>query len=137
MDDKSPKQKRAIVYIDGFNLYFGLRASTIKQKTRPRLPKKSYWLDLQKMSEKIAKNNELVAVKYFTARIKGNPPKQARQNVFISAIQLHCTKLQMFEGRYLLRQMFCGKCRKFSDDIICPLCGNINNFPEEKKSDGK
>jgi len=127
--------KRAVVYIDGFNLYFGLRASTIAQKGHKRFSKKSYWLDLQKLSEKIVKDNDLVAIKYFTARIKGNPAKQNRQNAFLSAIQLHCPKLQIFEGRYLFRQMFCGNCRKISSNIVCPFCGNVNNFPEEKKSD--
>jgi len=135
MENQKTATERAIVYIDGFNLYFGLRASTVSKKGQHRLPKKSYWLDLQQLSEKIVKNNSLVAVKYFTARIKGNPAKQYRQNAFISAVQLHCPKLQIFEGRYLLRQMLCGKCRRISSNIICPFCGNVNNFPEEKKSD--
>ena len=135
MENNLPRQELAIVYIDGFNLYFGLRAATIKQKGQKRLTKKSYWIDLQKLSERIVKDNELVAVKYFTARIKGNPAKQHRQATFLSAIQHHCPKLQMFEGNYLLRKMFCGKCRKFSYDIVCPYCKKINIFPEEKKSD--
>lgn len=135
MDSQLPRNGQAIVYIDGFNLYFGLRASTVSQKGYKRLPKKTYWLDLQKLSEKIVKNNDLIAVKYFTARIKGDPAKQDRQNAFLSAIQLHCPKLRIFEGRYLLRQMFCRNCRKISSDIICPSCGHVNIFPEEKKSD--
>lgn len=129
------QKSRAIVYIDGFNLYFGLKASTIKKKGHKRFSKRTYWLDLQALSEKIAKDNELAAVKYFTARIKGNPAKQNRQNTFISAIQLHCPKLQIFEGRYLFRQVICGRCKNITSDIVCPHCGNINNIPEEKKSD--
>lgn len=135
MSKTTTTKERAIVYVDGFNLYFGLRASTVKGKRHARLPKKVYWLDLQGLSEKIVRENELVSVKYFTARIKGSPAKQIRQNAFISAVQLHCPKLQTFEGRYLFRQMFCGRCRKISSDIVCPFCGYSNNFPEEKKSD--
>jgi len=135
MENLPLKPERAIVYIDGFNLYFGLRAGTVKHEKQKRIPKKSYWLDVQKLSERIVKHNELVAVKYFTARIKGNQTKQHRQNTFLNAIQLHCSKLQMFEGNYLLRKMFCGKCRKFSSNIVCPFCKNVNIFPEEKKSD--
>ena len=129
------KNERAIVYIDGFNLYFGLRAATVKSKNTKRLPKRAYWLDVQSLAERLVQDRQLVCVKYFTARIKGNPKKQSRQNVFLSAIQHYCSKLQIFEGRYLLREMLCTKCRHITQDMICPKCGHANNLPEEKKSD--
>ena len=127
-------KQRAIVYIDGFNLYFGLKSS-VKQTGRHRLTKRSYWLDLQKLAESIAKQADLAAVKYFTARIKGNYQKQLRQNAFLNAIQIHCPKLQIFEGRYLLREVFCSRCRTYSKQFICPSCQSRNIYPEEKKSD--
>jgi uncharacterized LabA/DUF88 family protein len=126
-------RERAIVYVDGFNLYFGLRGSTGGNKKQT---KRCYWLDIQKLAENIImKRLELVAVKYFTARIKGNPEKENRQNAFLDAIRFHCDKLRIFEGRYLLREVFCRKCRKISNSILCPKCQAVNLLPEEKKSD--
>ena len=131
----SYSKERAIVYVDGFNLYFGLRASTINRKNIKRLPKRVYWLDIQKLAETLVQGRQLVCVKYFTARIKGNPDKQNRQNTFLNALQIQCHKLQMIEGRYLFREVFCMRCRTISSDIICSKCGNVNHLPEEKKSD--
>ena len=135
MDSNPATAKRAIVYIDGYNLYFGLRASTVKRPGYKKLPKKYYWLNVQKLSERIIKDNALVAVKYFTARIKGDPDKLNRQNAFLSAIQLYCPKLQIFEGKFLFKQLFCRDCRRFSYKTICPFCNGINKHPEEKMSD--
>ena len=53
--------KKIIVYIDGFNFYYGLK-SNIKWR-------KYYWIDIVKFFEMfIRKDKELVAVKYFSAR---------------------------------------------------------------------
>jgi uncharacterized LabA/DUF88 family protein len=76
-----------------------------------------------------------MAVKYFTARIKGNDAKQLRQNAFLNAIQVYCPKLQIFEGRYLLRRILCSRCRRIHDLFVCPFCQHANVQPEEKKSD--
>jgi uncharacterized LabA/DUF88 family protein len=141
-------KQKAIVYVDGFNLYFGLKASVrpreyrlksredgVKPKGKKLLTKRSYWLDIQKLAKSIVRDADLVAVKYFTARIKGNYQKQLRQNAFLNAIQIHCPKLQIFEGRYLLRRIFCSQCRRSHKQFICPHCQYQNIHPEEKKSD--
>ena len=55
------QKQRVIVYIDGFNFYFGLK-SNAKWK-------KYYWLDIVKLFEMFMRpNQELVAVKYFSAK---------------------------------------------------------------------
>jgi uncharacterized LabA/DUF88 family protein len=125
-------RERALVYVDGFNLYFGLRGSTGGNKKQT---KRCYWLDIQKLAENIIQTRELVAVKYFTARIKGDPAKESRQNAFLDAIRFHCDKLCIFEGRYLLREMFCRGCHGISSKIVCSKCQAVNHLPEEKKSD--
>jgi len=132
MEITQKAKERAIVYIDGFNLYFGLRAATGGEK---KLTKRIYWLDIQKLAEKVARNRQLVSVKYFTARIKGDPEKENRQNTFLDAIRWHCDNVQVFEGRYLLREMICRKCFRVSTDIACARCKAITVLPEEKKSD--
>ena len=53
---------RVITYIDGFNLYFGLKDSGYRRY---------YWLDVERLAENILRpGQELLAVKYFTADIK-------------------------------------------------------------------
>ncbi len=52
---------RTIIYIDGFNLYYGLRSKGWR---------KYYWLNLRCLSQKILKlDQRLIATKYFTARV--------------------------------------------------------------------
>jgi hypothetical protein len=65
-------KKRVITYIDGFNLYYGLKEKGWKRY---------YWLDIRKLSESLLKPwQELNEVKYFTARIsageKNTPDKE-------------------------------------------------------------
>jgi hypothetical protein len=58
---QSHKPVRVIVYIDGFNLYFGLKS---KGWTR------FLWLNLQNVAERLLKPYQtLVYTKYFTARV--------------------------------------------------------------------
>lgn len=73
------EKQRVIVYIDGFNFYYGLRKDTRW--------KKYYWLDVVKLFEMFMRpNQELVAVKYFSARVD-DIDKSFRQNAFFSSQQ--------------------------------------------------
>lgn len=55
---------RVMVYVDGFNLYFGLRSKGWK---------KHYWLDLRALALALLKPGQsLVGVHYFTSRIRAN-----------------------------------------------------------------
>lgn len=69
---------RTIVYIDGYNLYYRAVKGT---------PYK--WLDLFSLARLILPGNDVVLVKYFTARISGadDPGRPIRQQTFIRAIQ--------------------------------------------------
>jgi len=85
------KKQKAIFYVDGFNLYFGLKSKNWK---------KYYWLDLVKFCQKFLKSHqELVEVKYFTA-IQKSKGKQDRQDLFLSANKLN-NKFHLFLGKYL------------------------------------
>lgn len=71
--------KRARVYIDGYNLYYGLLKGT------------SYkWLDLNKFARSLVRDDfEIVAVRYFTAPIKTHPydpPAIDRQKIYLHAL---------------------------------------------------
>jgi hypothetical protein len=75
---------RTIVYIDGFNFYYGLRNKSRMDANW----KKFYWIDFVKLSEQFLMNGEVLEkVKYFTA-----PPlnrnKQSRQSALFKANSL-------------------------------------------------
>lgn len=95
---------RVTMYIDGFNLYFGL-----KSKGWRRL----YWLNVEALAENLLKSGQkLVAVKYFTARISANtmnPSKVKRQNAFLEAVKT-LSKTQVFYGQYLPKPQKCYSC---------------------------
>ncbi len=106
--------QKVIVYIDGFNLYFGIRQ--IKRKDL-------YWLDPFRLSENLIRDDqELAKVKYFTSRITFPQDKAARQNVFIEAIQ-NGGKVEIFFGKYQ------------SSSSICNSCGKVLYKMNEKKTD--
>lgn len=70
---------RTIVYVDGFNLYYGCLKGTPYR-----------WLDLQALSRRLLReDNEIVAIKHFTARVRprpGNPQQAQRQQIFLRAL---------------------------------------------------
>jgi uncharacterized LabA/DUF88 family protein len=117
---------RVAVYIDGFNFYFGIRWEAIKRGSA-RIPDPRWyrymWVDPHKMSmEMLTNRQELMPIKYFTARILGGKQKQQRQNAYLDAISI-LPKLQMFYGRFE------------PDRKECDKCGHSNLHPQEKKTD--
>ena len=70
---------RVIAYIDGFNLFYGLKSSNMSQ---------CKWLDLQKLiAALLIEHQVLVAVKYFTSPVKNDSSKQMRQSTYLSALE--------------------------------------------------
>ena len=71
--------KKTYVYIDGFNLYYGaIKGSAYK------------WLDLRKMCEFLLPKNDIVHIKYFTAKVSaraGDPDQPLRQQIYLRALQ--------------------------------------------------
>jgi uncharacterized LabA/DUF88 family protein len=94
---------RVAVYVDGFNLYFGLRSKGWRD---------CYWLNPCEMATRLLKPNQtLQVVKYFTARVnvRGASTKHVRQNTFLEAIEsTPCTKV--FYGQYQAKQKKCRSC---------------------------
>jgi uncharacterized LabA/DUF88 family protein len=108
---------RVITYIDGFNLYFGLKESKLK---------KYYWLNVRTLASKLLMfNQELMFTKYFTARISGEPQKEKRQSTYIEA-------LETLRG-YNDFEIYYGHYRKYP--YQCPHCSYIYNIPHEKMTD--
>ena len=94
-------RQRIITYIDGFNLYFGLRDSGFRRY---------YWLDLDKLATNLLKPGQvMVEVKYFTARLSSPLDKQRRQATFLEALAT-LPRLKIFEGHFLEKTVSCRAC---------------------------
>jgi len=83
---------RTIVYVDGFNLYYGALKGT---------PYK--WLGILAMSRNIlSPKNRIVGIKYFTARVLSrpdNPSQPLRQEIYLRALKT--LGAECIFGRYL------------------------------------
>lgn len=107
------EKQKVIVYVDGFNFYYGLKDNSWR---------KFYWLDLVKFFEKFVRpDQELVKVKYFSAK-PNDIDKSRRQNAFFQANQEN-PKFELILGKYLHKT------------ITCHSCGYVINTYEEKETD--
>lgn len=97
--------QRVMVFVDGFNLYYGLRSEH---------GRKYHWLDLEKLATNLLKKDRqtLVCVKYFTARVRNDPAAQLRQSEYLDALATHCTKLDVINGRFQEKPQICKGCGK-------------------------
>jgi uncharacterized LabA/DUF88 family protein len=106
--------ERVIAYIDGYNLYFGLRDANMRRYL---------WLNLQLLAGHLLKQGqELVFKKYFTSRVSYPKEKQERQALFLEALQT----LDNFTIHYGQFQVNPRRCRK---------CGYKDLVPNEKMTD--
>lgn len=93
--------QRVTAYIDGFNLYFGLRDKGWK---------KYYWLNLRQVALHLLKPSQaLTATKYFTSVITSPPDKHRRQATFLEALGT-LPDFHLYYGHYLTDRITCGKC---------------------------
>jgi len=113
-NNSTTTKHRTIVYIDGFNLYFGLKTKKWKN---------FYWLNVQQLAQNILKpDQELVSVKYFTSRISSPPDKVKRQGTFIEVLET-LDNIEIYYGNYQANAKICRK------------CGNIEMVSNEKMTD--
>jgi uncharacterized LabA/DUF88 family protein len=105
---------RVITYIDGYNLYYGLRNKGWKR---------FYWLNLQKLAQQFLKSGQtLVETKYFTTIVKYPDDKRLRQQEFLEALQT-LPNFSIFYGHFL------------ADPVTCRQCGHTYTTHHEKMTD--
>ena len=85
---------KIIIYIDGFNLYYGCLKNTPYR-----------WLDVNKMCQLLFPNDEIIKIKYFTAPIKlrtndSDPDRPNRQQIYLRALRT-LPNLEIIEGIFL------------------------------------
>ena len=106
---------RVAAYIDGFNLYFGLKS---------RYGRRYHWLDLQKLCSALLRRGQILErVTYFTARVRDQPLSEQRQFHYLEALAHHSPLLTVVDGRFHERN-----CR-------CRNCGSTWTIYEEKETD--
>ena len=83
---------RVAVYVDGFNLYFGLRE---------RYGRKYLWLDLQVLAASLLRPDQsLEKVRYFTARVRNDVAGQQRQSDYLDALGERSPLVEIRDGRF-------------------------------------
>lgn len=97
-------QCRVIAYIDGFNLFFGMKEMKWKRY---------YWLNLHALIESLLKPGQsLLLVKYFTAMVSAtprDPDKSKRQSTYIDALST-LDNVEIIKGHYLSKTAKCVQC---------------------------
>lgn len=111
----TPK-KRSIVYIDGFNLYYGaIRGGPHK------------WLDLEKFFSLIRQDDDIQKIKYFTALVNG--ASRTDQQMYLRALETR-PLISVILGRFKTKQIKCA---------LMPPCGILGPrtfaSQEEKRTD--
>lgn len=113
LEKKEKTIERVIVYVDGFNLYFGMLDAGLDY---------CKWLNLKVLVQKLLNHNqELIGIKYFTSRVSNNPDKQKRQTTYLEALE--SIEVDIYYGNYQ------------SDSVECKKCGNIWTKYNEKMTD--
>ena len=110
-------KQRVAVYIDGFNLFYGLKAKRWRRY---------YWLNLRTFAENLLRpHHRFQVVRYFTARVfpdADDPGKQARQTTYLEALAT-LPDLSVHYGKFLPKTLKCFN------------CGSVRHTYEEKMTD--
>jgi uncharacterized LabA/DUF88 family protein len=83
---------KTIVYVDGFNLYYGALKRTACR-----------WLDLEKFFRFVFPQNDILGIRYFTAVINplpGDPDQPLRQKLYLRALATR-PMISLVKGHYL------------------------------------
>lgn len=99
---KSSKNKKAYVYVDGFNLYHRRLKATFKNQTH-----EFKWLNVLSMCEYIFKNHNIEKLKFFTADVKDiesdrKPNKIHNQRVYLKVLN-NLEKVEIIKGNFVHR----------------------------------
>ncbi|MDR1635489.1 MAG: NYN domain-containing protein [Bifidobacteriaceae bacterium] len=106
--------QRVIAYVDGLNLYHGLRQA---------MGHRWLWLDVVGLVRSLRPASALVAVNYYTAITVEGPDAQSRQQTYLKALHAAGGPLAVHFGRYQRRSH------------LCEHRGNKRIVYEEKETD--
>ncbi|WP_199754855.1 NYN domain-containing protein [Amycolatopsis sp. WAC 04197] len=92
-----------MVFVDGFNLYHGLK---------DKHGRRYHWLDLEALATSLLKEHwqTLTGVMYFTARVRNDTGSLQRQSIYLDALEAHCPKVKIVDGRFQEKVRGCKRC---------------------------
>lgn len=106
---------RSIVYVDGFNLYYGAVKNT-----------RYKWLDLQLLFHRLRPDDDIQVIHYFTALIAG--PHRAHQDTYLRALGT-LPLVDFTFGKFKRKRVLCSVPE-------CTYSGRRDfEVPEEKRTD--
>lgn len=115
-----------VVYVDGFNLYNGLR----------RKHDHAYlWLDVFELAHLMRQGDQILTVRYYTAIVKGEPDAARRQEIYLAALTAHRPAVvDVNRGHFKVKTF--RSCRKCDSPWTCE-CDPPKEFKtyEEKLTD--
>ncbi len=94
----SPPRLKTYVYIDGFNLYYGC--------FRPPAPShwsRYKWLNLEKFCDRLFPDNDVIAIRYYTADVANRPPdnrQSTRQQAYLKALST-LSRVEIVKGHFI------------------------------------
>jgi uncharacterized LabA/DUF88 family protein len=110
-----PMPDRVIVYVDGFNLYYGAVKNT-----------RYKWLNLQRFFELVRPHDNLIQIHYFSALVTG--PNLPNQEAYLRALAA-LPKVNVVLGKFKSKQVRCSQ-------TACTHAGSrIFAVQEEKRTD--
>ncbi len=115
--ESGSQSQRVAVYVDGLNLFYGLKA---------RRWHRYYWLDLRQLAQNLLRpDQQLAIVRYFTARFDpqvDDPDQHVRQDTYLKALET-LPDLSIQYGYHLPK------------NVTCHRCGTARRTYEEKMTD--
>jgi uncharacterized LabA/DUF88 family protein len=109
------RKERVISYIDGFNLYFGLREAGLECYK---------WLNIKALSRDLLLSHQVLQkTKYFTSRIASPQPKVVRQSTYLDALG-SLGDIHIEYGKYARDK-----------ELECSVCQEKTSYPQEKMTD--
>jgi uncharacterized LabA/DUF88 family protein len=93
--------ERVIAYVDGFNLYYGLRDKGWR---------KFYWLNIQALVQNLLKPHQTLSItRYFTTIVKYPKSRHRRQARFLDALRT-LSDFEIYYGHFLSERITCRQC---------------------------
>jgi len=93
--------ERVAAYVDGFNLYYGIREDG----------RRHLWLDIEGLVRSLLKpEQQLVVVRYFTAPVRDDTAALSRQQLYWNALGAHSSLLDIRVGRFQRKSRRCFSC---------------------------
>lgn len=132
--------KKAIAYIDGYNLYEGIldknnKLPSLTEVQQPLIPYYPFlWLNLFTIVHRfIGFEYKLQEIKYFTAAREDNPNSQSRMERYHKALD-HYGKISFHWGKFDKKT---PRCHKHKVPYKCPVCDDPYIIFKERKTDVK